>query len=252
MSYRTFLIGGGWWPAAAAAVYGPVLTAASSRAAAGTPTVGCVVVDEGDGFEQFARWSATLTRTAACTPLPILVPVGDVLDVRFLERCHGILVCGGLTPAYAAALTPARARLQDLLLGNDIPYAGFSAGSVIAAPRALVGGWLDAGVPVCSPDAAEDLEELTVTDGLGLVPFAVDVHAAQWGTLPRLIAAVRRGLVGYGVAIDENTVLATSTNTAQIFGIGRVHVVRSGGDDGSVLVTSLGSGPINLFGGSEG
>jgi hypothetical protein len=42
-------------------------------------------------------------------------------------------------------------------------------------------------------------------DGLGLGPFTVDVHAAQWGTLPRLIAAVDSGAVEHGVAIDENT-----------------------------------------------
>lgn len=248
-SFRTFLIGGGWEPQTRNAVYGPFLAAAGSNA-----TVGCIVVDEGDGAGQFARWASALTDTAVCTPRPILVPLGDVLDVQTLDGCQGVLVCGGLTPAYAASLTPVAAQMRDLLDANAIPYAGFSAGSAIAAGPALVGGWRDHDVQVCSPDAAEDLSELTVLDGLGLVPFAVDVHAAQWGTLSRLIAAVRGELVGSGVAIDENTSLATALDgSSEVHGSGRVHFVRPT-DHGSVLVTSLESGavPLNLLGVPQG
>ena len=43
--------------------------------------------------------------------------------------------------------------------------------------------------------------------GLGLVPFAVDVHATQWGTLTRLVHAVDAGLVAEGWAVDNGTVL---------------------------------------------
>ena len=46
------------------------------------------------------------------------------------------------------------------------------------------------GTEVCPEDCSEGLEEVEIRDGLGLVPFAVDVHAAQAGTLGR---AVGRG-----------------------------------------------------------
>jgi uracil-DNA glycosylase len=46
-----------------------------------------------------------------------------------------------------------------------------------------------------------------VVEGIALVDIAVDVHAAQWGTLSRLVAATEAGLVDGGVAIDERTAL---------------------------------------------
>ena len=39
------------------------------------------------------------------------------------------------------------------------------------------------------------------------MPFAVDVHAAQAGTLGRAVAAVVHGMIGKAVAVDENTAL---------------------------------------------
>ncbi|WP_371669476.1 Type 1 glutamine amidotransferase-like domain-containing protein [Streptomyces sp. NBC_00289] len=250
MSSRTFLIGGGWDPAAAAAVYGPFL-----RAAGDAPRIGCVVVDEGDGAEQFARYEAVLRVVDAdCAAVPLLVPLGKELgeqvdveavsyDVEAVSYdVDGVLVCGGLTPAYQEAL---RGGLPRLLAARGIPYAGFSAGAAVAAERALVGGWLSDGVAVCPEDAAEDLEEVEVRAGLGLVPFAVDVHAAQWGTLPRLITAVARDALPHGVAIDENTVLDVDADggLARVFGHGRAHSVRPApGADGGVLVRSFRAG----------
>ena len=189
------LIGGGWDEAAAPAVYGPFLAEAGAAAARagrpGKPVIACVVFDEGDGRAQFARWEAVLTAAAFCEPVPILISEQAPLGVARLGNADGLLVCGGLTPGYAAAGVPAAVDVLDWLVVGGRPYAGFSAGSSIAAVDAVVGGWLVDGMQVCPEDAGEDLEELTVVPGLGLVPFAVDVHCAQWGTLPRLLAAVR-------------------------------------------------------------
>jgi cyanophycinase len=78
----------------------------------------------------------------------------------------------------------------------------------VAAEHAVVGGWRTAaGQAVCPEDAGEDLDAVTVRPGLGLVPFAVDVHAAQWGTLGRLVHAVHEGLVPEGWALDEGALL---------------------------------------------
>ena len=90
---------------------------------------------------------------------------------------------------------------------RDVVFGGFSAGAAIAGEWAIVGGWRHGGRDVCAEEAGEDLEQLTVRPGLGLVPFAVDVHATQWGTVTRLIHAVRAGLAPEGWAVDEGTVL---------------------------------------------
>ncbi|MFI1562684.1 hypothetical protein ACH4ZX_06345 [Streptomyces sp. NPDC020490] len=242
MSFRTFLIGGGWDAAAAAAVYGPFLRAAADAAGGGAPRIGCVIVDEGDGAGQFARYEPVLRKVADCVPVPLLVPLGERFDVGLLRDVQGLLVCGGLTPAYQEVFSDCLDRLPGLLAEYGIPYAGFSAGAAVAARDALVGGWLDGGVAVCPEDSAEDLEEVEVRAGLGIVPFAVDVHAAQWGNLPRLIAAAARHGLAHGVALDENTMAeVTADGRVRVAGLGRAHSVRPG-TDGGVLVRAYGDG----------
>jgi cyanophycinase len=208
------LIGGGWDPEYASAVYGPFLTAAAAAEPGSPdgPEVACVVLDEGDGPDQFTRWAEVLVKVAPCRPRPVLVPIGGVFDPIDLGTAHGLLVCGGLTPGYAAALAPAGPQIVSWLVTGNRPYAGFSAGSAVAPSLALVGGWLSGGVPVCPEDSAEDLAELSLRPGLGLVRFTVDVHCAQWGTLPRLIEAVSTAPDQLGVGIDENTVLIVDPN----------------------------------------
>ena len=237
MSPPVFLIGGGWSAGAAPAVYGPFLDAAGR-----CPAVVCVVLDEGDGQAQFERWATQLTATAPCRPLLLLVPRGAVLDPRDLPDASALLVCGGLTPAYAEALAPAAAELRAWLDAGDRPYAGFSAGASIAPSHAVVGGWRAAGVPVYPEDAAEDLDDITVVPGLGLVPFAVDVHAAQWGTLGRLVAAVTSGVVAYGLALDENTLLSWHGGVGAVSGSGGAVLVTPA--EGGAHVVRLSSGTV--------
>ena len=120
------------------------------------------------------------------------------------------------------------------LRASGLPYAGCSAGAAIAAGLALVGGWRFEALPVCDEDAGEDLDELEVRPGLGLVPFAVDVHATQWGTLTRLAHAVAGGLVASGVAVDEHTCVEVrgdeltlhGLGSAYRLGLGTLHVLR--------------------------
>ena len=81
-----------------------------------------------------------------------------------------------------------------------------------------------------------------MTEGLGLLPVTVDVHAAQWGTIARLIAAVAAGLVNSGVAIDENTLLAVGSGGAKVRGAGQVHWVRRA--ETAVLVTGFRAGAL--------
>ena len=234
------LIGGGWEPDQYPAVYGQFLQeAATAAAGAGRPgksIIACVVLDEGDGREQFARWATVLRTVGNCEPVPVLVSQEAPLHVSALGNADGLLVCGGLTPGYAAAIATAIPDILDWLLLGGRPYAGFSAGSSIAAASAIVGGWLRDGVPICPDEAAEDLTELTIVPGFGLVPFLVDVHCAQWGTLPRLIAAVQTVPGGTGVGVDENTVLVIGVEAAMVKGRGQVWLARESA--GTVQITA--------------
>jgi cyanophycinase len=235
------LIGGGWDPGAGRRHYGALLAACTTP----RPQVACVVLDEGDGTEQFGRWAGALTAAGPCEPVPVLVPEGGALDVAALGDADAVLVGGGLTPAYAAALAPAREALGEWLAQRPRPYAGFSAGSAIAATRAVVGGWRAAGVPVCPVDAGEDLEEVTVVDGLGLVPFSVDVHCAQWGTLPRLLSALTAlsgPPGGIGVGLDENTMLTVAGGTATVSGSGHAWLTTSTAEGVTVRALAAGEG----------
>jgi cyanophycinase len=231
----TVLIGGGWTPAAGASVYGPFLEAAGP-----SPAVGCVIVDEGDGAESFDRFAAALRSVAPCRPSPVLVPLGSELSMSALADLSALLVCGGLTPAYGTALAPVAGAVRSWLAAGR-PYAGFSAGSAVAAARAIVGGYCRSGRVVCPENAGEDLEEVTVVEGLGLVPFAVDVHASQWGTLGRLCAAVADGLVPAGVAIDEDTAVVMDGGSARVVGLGAAHVVVPASTGVSVRSVTVGA-----------
>ena len=217
------LVGGGWDVEAQRACLQPFFTAAATRAG-GDPRVGVVVVDEGDDYGK--RFAELLHDVAPHVPVDLSVPLGETLDPTRLASVDAVFVGGGLTPAYATALQPAAAELRRLVLDRGVPYAGFSAGAAVAATRAVVGGYLDEGRVVCPPDAAEDLEEVTVVAGLGLVPETVDVHAASWGTLARLESALARAAVPVGLGIDENTAWHVAGGTARVLGAGAVHVLE--------------------------
>jgi cyanophycinase len=238
------LVGGGWDPAAASAVYGPFLSDAAALAGDQAPTVACVVLDEGDGLDRFNRWAQTLGAAGDCRSWPVLVPIGTTLDPAALGDAHALLVDGGLTPGYADALVPVAAPIRAWLADGSRPYLGFSAGAAIAAAKALVGGWRSGGVPVCPEDTAEDLDEVTVVPGLGLVPYSVDVHCAQWGTLPRLIEAVRTGAAaGKALGIDENTVVSFDADGRfRVGGAGRAWLVQRDSGVGDVSVTPVPAG----------
>jgi cyanophycinase len=216
------LVGGGWDPEVYSALYGPFLQAAGPD-----PTIACVLFDDGtdDADEQFARWDAALHMASSCRTNHLLVSTDTPLVLEHLDGSNGLLVGGGLTPGYAAAVAGSAMAVREWL-GHGHPYAGFSAGAVVAAERALVGGWRLDGREICPPEAAEGLEDVTLAPGIGITAWTIDVHAAQWGTLGRCVAAVSSGLIGRALAIDENTALIGDGGTGVVVGTGAVHMVR--------------------------
>jgi cyanophycinase len=227
-----FLIGGGWRVETFSQTYGRFLDAATENA---KRRIAIVVAEESDSDadEQFLRFRDAFRAVGldSADALSLIVSAEKPLTAEKLIAAQptGIFVCGGLTPAYYDALCPDKSWL-DYLHANKIPYAGFSAGASVAAERAIIGGWRrkinNRIVEAANENAGEDLDFLDVRTGLGLVPFAVDVHATQWGTLSRLVHAVDANLAPEGWAIDENTLLEIRENKVCIYGAGNAYYVR--------------------------
>ncbi|TFB82027.1 peptidase S51 [Cryobacterium sp. TMT1-3] len=194
------------------------------------------VITVGPGSAHAEELAASLGATAQ-TRRTMLAP-GDTADLTALGAVDGIIIGGGVTPDYLAALLPIAGEIRRQVSAG-VPYLGFSAGAMIAAERALIGGWRIGGVEVAPEDVAEGLDEITLAQGLGLLDVTVDVHAAQSGSLSRLIAATEAGLVDGGLAIDENTVLVIGEGALRVLGAGSVWKVSQA--DGGVLVSTIGA-----------
>lgn len=230
------LVGGGFGRAA----FAPFAAEVVARSAADgrqRPSVVVVTVREDASAKHAGDLVDALTGDGAIPVDAKIVAVGegDLVDAGVFVGVDGIIIGGGLTPAYHAALEGGydiiRAAVQD-----GAPYLGFSAGAMIAAEHAILGGWRIGDVAVAPEETAEDLDEISVVAGIGLVDVSVDVHVAQWGTLTRLIAATESGALDGGVGIDENTVLIADAEGLRIAGAGSVWRVFAGPD--GVIVSS--------------
>lgn len=235
------LVGGGWQDAPDGAPYAAFVAESAARAAAAgrdLPRIAVVAVRDGDGAEHAAKLVAAASAGGEFDPHVTAVELDGQIPASAFADVDGILVGGGLTPVYRDLLEPHFGELRRQV-AVGVPYAGFSAGAAIAAERALVGGWRIGGVPVSPEDASEDLDELTVAPGIGLVDVSVDVHVAQWGTLSRLVAAVEAGLVEGGLGIDELTALIVGEGGLRVAGHGSVWRVLPA--ESGVLVSTIGA-----------
>jgi cyanophycinase len=228
-----FLIGGGRDDDAVRASH------AGFVGAAGGGRIVAIVLDEGEDTDP-ERWTGALRLAGAADVRALLVSPARPPRAADLDGAAGVFVAGGWTPGYHEALVVAGTDW----LPRDLPYAGYSAGAAIAATDAIVGGFRrDDGRPVCAEDAGEDLDALTIRPGLGLVPFAVDVHATQWGTLTRLVHAVDAWLAPEGWAVDEGTALVVERGgrAPTVEGLGSAYrVARAGPDTLTVTVVRAG------------
>lgn len=234
------LIGGGWQAEPDGTAYAAFVAEAAGRAGAsgrGVPRIAVVAVGD-----DAAGHAGQLVRAAsAAGEFEALVTAvghdGEIPATAF-GGVDGIVVGGGLTPAYRDLIEPHFGELRRQV-AVGVPYAGFSAGAAIAAERALVGGWRIGGIPVSPEQASEGLDELTVASGIGLVDVSVDAHVAQWGTLSRLVAAVEAGLVDGGLGIDESTALIVGEGGLRVAGHGSVWRVLPA--ESGVLVSTMGA-----------
>ncbi len=157
-----------------------------------------------------------------------VVPLDGGPVAEEIRTAGAIVVAGGPTPQYMDSLHPHADLLRERVSGG-VPYLGFSAGAAVASANAQVGGYRLGGIEVCPQEWSEGLDELTFRPGLGLVPWSVDAHAAQAGTLGRIVRAVEAGLCGDAVAIDEDTALAKAADgSVSVTGSGQLWWVRAG------------------------
>ncbi|RLP73801.1 peptidase S51 [Mycetocola manganoxydans] len=237
------LVGGGWSESFDTAVYALFLSEVTERASAAgaeePPRVAVLVVRDGDGDEHAAKLVEAAGMAGGFEPVITALGHGDEATNAALADVHGILVGGGLTPAYLAALQPVFGEIRRQVAAG-VPYLGFSAGASIASEHALVGGWRIGGVEVSPEAGSEDIDEVTVENGIGLLDISVDVHAVQWGNLSRLIAATEAGLVEGGIAIDENTAFIVGEGALRAVGTGTVWQVLPA--EAGVRVSSLAAG----------
>ncbi|WP_210508650.1 Type 1 glutamine amidotransferase-like domain-containing protein [Naasia sp. SYSU D00057] len=219
------LVGGGWPENGGGAAFRAFVEEAAARAreagVLGGPRIAVVVVRDGDQLEHSAALVAEAAHAGPIDERVIALAEGETAAPGVLADSDGILVGGGLTPAYLQSLAPLFDEIRERV-SEGVPYLGFSAGAMIAPERALVGGWRIGGIPVSPEEAGEELDEVTIVNGIGLLDVTVEVHTAQWGTLSRLVAATAAGLTDGGVAIDESTALIVGASGLSVAGSGNV------------------------------
>ncbi|MGG7463862.1 MULTISPECIES: Type 1 glutamine amidotransferase-like domain-containing protein [unclassified Plantibacter] len=236
-----FLVGGPCLPETESTVYSAFLAEAAALAVVAgrqAPRIAIVVVHHEDGTEDAAGIRAAIERAGVIEAVPVVLGIGGTVEQSALAEVDGIVVGGGLPSAYAAALEPVAGDVRRLV-ATGLPYLGISAGAMIAADHAIVGGWRIGDVPVSPEGTAEGLDEVTLADGLGLVDLAVDAHAAQWGTVSRLVAATEAGMIDGGLAVDENTALVVGQGALRVLGGGSVWQVFTA--DHGVVVRTMGA-----------
>ncbi|BCW72466.1 Type 1 glutamine amidotransferase-like domain-containing protein [Arthrobacter sp. NicSoilB8] len=212
-----------------------------SRAPDRTPRVAVVLFDHQGSSEYFLpAYLEPLESRIVCEVVPVLLRFNEDADPAEFDDVDGIVVGGGPTPGYLDGLL-ASAEVIRRAVSDGVPYMGFSAGAMVAPARAIVGGYRIRGAEVCPADCSEGLEEVEIRDGLGLVPFAVDVHSAQAGTLGRAVGAVAKGLVDHAAAVDEGTALVlrhADLQELEVIGSGNCWTIRGAGPKATVSVLS--------------
>lgn len=175
----------------------------------------------------FPRYRDPWLRLGAGEVVPV-VP-GGVLDA--LSTASGIFVCGGDTRLYHAAYAhgPA-AELIRRRHAEGVPYAGLSAGAIIAAdPCILWGDRLTTADNVLALRGADDGcdADLQTAPGLGLLRGClVEPHLAERGGLPRLVAAMERSGTPLGLGLDDPTCVEVRDGGLTVHGRGRAWMVE--------------------------
>lgn len=235
------LVGGGPDTVTTPAVFDRFVKELRLRAPGRIPRVAVVLFDHEGSSEYFLpAYLEPLESRIVCALVPVLLRFNEQADPAAFDDVDGIVVGGGPTPGYLEGLLSSAEVIRRAVI-EGVTYMGFSAGAMVAPARAIIGGYRIRGTDVCPVEWSEGLEEVEIGDGLGLVPFAVDVHAAQAGTLGRAVAAVAKGLADRAAAVDENTALVlhhADLQELEVIGTGNCWMIRGAGPKATVSVVS--------------
>jgi hypothetical protein len=138
------LLGGGWADDYDGEVYREFLLEATARGLASGRTVPRIAVllvreDAATAATRTHQFREQLERIASCEPVITAIVEGELFVSGALTGIDGLLVGEGHTPSYLDAVTPIIDEIR-LLVADDLPYLGLSAGAMIAADAATSGG----------------------------------------------------------------------------------------------------------------
>lgn len=156
--------------------------------------------------------------------------------VHDLKACTGIFMCGGDTRQYERLYSSSLLKqvICDMYEAG-IPYAGVSAGALMAADKcATWGGIVKEACNEyyvryrgCYDGVVGDIG-LQLGTGLGLIDDCVfEPHFAELGGFPRLLTVMERTGVAHGFGLDEPICLSIEEGRSKrVLGRGRLYYVR--------------------------
>jgi cyanophycinase len=244
---QVHLVGGGVDTLRSPALLAPFVEAVLARgeASGARPRLALVLADvagAASGFRPAYVDALEALAPGAIDHVDVFVSGAPGPDPDLLAEVDGLVVGGGPTQVYLDALVPVAPVVRETVAGG-VPYLGLSAGAMVAAAAAVVGGWRHEGRAVCDEAWSGDLEEVTLLPGLGLVPFTVDVHTTRAGLLGRTVSLPTVEGVERAVGLDEDTCLRVCDGSGaddgwELTGSGFVWDVRSA-TDGAVTLRRL-------------
>ena len=189
-------------------------------------------------FEPHEKQCREALRRAGASQIETVAPGANLRltgpQLETLGNATGLFMAGGPASTYQRiyAKRPV-ARLIRERYAAGVPYAGLSAGSMMAAALCDVGhsivktrgnGYLLAAEEHAGAGGVD------LKAGLGLVnDCVVQPHLSEWGQLPELLEDVRLGRTRVGLGLDNSIcVELRDGRDAVVWGRGRLYVVRPG------------------------
>lgn len=183
---------------------------------------------------RLAQYADPLTeRFAEASIEPVwLTDEGEVAWPEDPQELAGLVVAGGWIRGYLESIAPFRESIARLIRSGT-PYLGFSAGAMIVAKHAIVGGWRYQGRQVAPEIAGEGSAELSIEEGLGLIGVSIETHATSHAMLTRAVAALQAGPMSSIAVIDDDAALVIEVGSGRtsVLGGGQVTwLSRRGGE----------------------
>lgn len=166
-------------------------------------------------------------------------------EIEQIKHASTIIIGGGDTREYHRFYVCTALRLVLRKASQHIPIIGISAGALLMAEHCSIWGnhimVRGRRIDVSAKDANAMHQgfDAPVIFGRGFgitFGYAVDVHATQWGRLPRLLYCMRKKGINYGVAIDENTVVKLEGGSACKLWGGNVYLATKHGNSFSIEI----------------